>query len=136
MPRKIIYLINPISGTREKTSLKNLIVQKTNEQRIPFEILPTVESGDYSFVKQRIYEDKFTDVIICGGDGTANQVVQSLADTQTRFGIIPMGSGNGLAFSAGIPKASARALEVVFTGKARLTDAFMVNKQFACMLCG
>jgi len=136
MARKIIYLINPISGTRGKDSLHNLIVQKTREQRIPFEIFPTVESGDYSFVKQKIDEDKVTDVIICGGDGTANQVVHSLAQSNVKFGIIPMGSGNGLAFSAGIPKASARALDIIFTGQAKPTDAFMVNDQFACMLCG
>jgi diacylglycerol kinase family enzyme len=47
-----------------------------------------------------------------------------------------MGSGNGLALAAGIPKSSAKALEIVFTGKAIFTDGFMVNAHFACMLCG
>jgi YegS/Rv2252/BmrU family lipid kinase len=136
MARKIIYLINPISGTREKSTLRDLIAQKTNERDIPFEIYPTVESGDYSFVKQKIVDDEVTDVIICGGDGTANQVVHSLAQTNTCFGIIPMGSGNGLAFSAGIPKTSSKALDIIFNGQPKLTDAFMVNDQFACMLCG
>jgi diacylglycerol kinase (ATP) len=136
MPRKIVYLINPISGTRGKSSLKELISRANTERHIPFEILPTVASGDYSFLKQKIKEEKITDVVICGGDGTVNQVVQSLADSNIRFGIIPMGSGNGLALAAGIPKASAKALEIVFTGKALPTDGFMVNDQFACMLCG
>ncbi|MFT3825978.1 MAG: YegS/Rv2252/BmrU family lipid kinase [Chitinophagaceae bacterium] len=136
MTRKIIYLINPISGTRGKSPLKELITQKTTAKGIAFEILPTVAGGDYSHLKDKIANEKITDVVICGGDGSVNQVVHSLVDTGVNFGIIPMGSGNGLAFSANIPKGSDRALDVVFTGKARLTDAFMVNDEFACMLCG
>jgi YegS/Rv2252/BmrU family lipid kinase len=136
MQRKIIYLINPISGTRGKSSLKELITRETNKRQIPFEILPTSADGDYDFVKQKITSEQVTDVVICGGDGTVNQVVRALAATGVQFGIIPMGSGNGLALAAGIPKASAKALEIVFTGKAILTDGFMVNDDFACMLCG
>lgn len=136
MQRKIIYLINPISGTKGKSSLKELIAHETNKRLIPFEILPTSANGNYDFVKQKISSEQVTDVVICGGDGTVNQVVRALAATDVQFGIIPMGSGNGLALAAGIPKASAKALEVVFTGKVIYTDGFMVNDDFACMLCG
>jgi diacylglycerol kinase (ATP) len=136
MQRKIIYFINPISGTKGKSSLKALITRETTQRNIPFEILPTSATGDYESVKQKIHQENITDVVICGGDGTVNQVVQALAVTGVQFGIIPMGSGNGLALAAGIPKASAKALEIVFAGKARLTDGFMVNDHFACMLCG
>ncbi|MCG7858985.1 diacylglycerol kinase, partial [Flavihumibacter sediminis] len=52
------------------------------------------------------------------------------------FGIVPCGSGNGLAYCAGIPKNPQKAIELAFTGKARYIDAFLVNEQFACMLCG
>jgi diacylglycerol kinase (ATP) len=136
MRRKIIYLINPVSGTREKTKLVALIRERTEAENIPYEILPTVASGDYEFVHAKIKEDNITDVIICGGDGTVNQVVQSLAPTNVRFGIIPVGSGNGLAFAAGMPKAGPKALDIIFSGNAKPTDAFMVNDRFACMLCG
>lgn len=136
MLRKIIYLVNPISGTKEKNSLARAITEKTNEQQIPFEILPTVASGDYTFLKNKITEEGITDIIICGGDGSVNQVVHSLASLELRFGIVPMGSGNGLAFAARIPKATLKALDVIFAGHSKRVDAFMVNKQFACMLCG
>ena len=52
------------------------------------------------------------------------------------FGIIPCGSGNGLAYAAKIPKQPAQALDIVFTGKASAIDGFYINGQFACMLCG
>lgn len=136
MQRKIIYLINPISGTKGKSSLKELITRETGKRNIHFEILPTAADGNYELVKQKIQKEHITDVAICGGDGTVNQVVKALADTGVQFGIIPMGSGNGLALAAGIPKASAKALEIIFSGKAVLTDGFMVNDHFACMLCG
>lgn len=114
----------------------SLICERTEAADIPFEILPTVASGDYDFVQNKVKEERFTDVIICGGDGTVNQVVQSLARTKVRFGIIPVGSGNGLAFAAGIPKGQDKALDIIFEGATKPTDAFMVNDRFACMLCG
>src|SRR5581483_3002785 len=136
MQRKIIYLINPISGTRGKSSLKEHITRETQNRNIPFEILPTAADGNYDFVRKKIQEEQVTDIGICGGDGTVNQVVQALADTGVQFGIIPMGSGNGLALAAGIPKASDKALEILFGDKSKFIDGFMVNNHFACMLCG
>ena len=134
--RKIIYLVNPISGTKEKNSLVDIITQKTNAQQITFEILPTVASGDYTFLEDKITEERITDIVICGGDGSVNQVVYSLAKLNLRFGIIPMGSGNGLALAAFIPKPAAKALDIIFAGHTKKVDGFMVNDQFACMLCG
>ena len=136
MNRRIIYLINPISGTRDKEALLNLIKKKTTARNIPFEILPTVSSGDYSFLEAKIREENITDIGICGGDGSVNQVVHSLAHTNINFGIIPMGSGNGLALTASIPRNSEKAIDVLFDGTPIYIDAFRVNKQFACMLCG
>lgn len=136
MSRNIIYIINPISGTRTKKDLQQLIEKKTAEQNIPFQIFPSVASGDYSFLHPIIKEQKITDIIIAGGDGTVSQVVSSLMDCDVNFGIIPCGSGNGLAFTAKIPKQAAKALEIIFNGKPYPIDGFYINQQFACMLCG
>lgn len=136
MQRKIIYLINPISGTRGKASLHQIVSDATRKQKIPFQVLPTVASGDYRFIRQKIEEESISDIVICGGDGTINQVVQELKDEKVNFGIIPMGSGNGLAFAAKIPKSPVKALDIIFNGRAGFIDAFSVNGQFACMLCG
>jgi diacylglycerol kinase (ATP) len=134
--RHIIYIINPISGTRTKKDLQAFIEQKTTEKNIPFEVFPSVASGDYSFLHSIIKEQKITDVVIAGGDGTVSQVVSSLMDFPVNFGIIPCGSGNGLAYAAGIPKNTSKALAIIFSGKPVATDGFMINDQFACMLCG
>ena len=136
MKRKLVYIVNPISGTRNKSSLREIIEVKTVAAAFDFTIYPSVESGDYSFLIPIIKEQKFTDVVIAGGDGTINQVVNSLRKLKLQFGIIPCGSGNGLAFSAGIPKSIERALQIVFKGKSDWCDAFLINESFACMLCG
>jgi diacylglycerol kinase (ATP) len=136
MNRKLLYIVNPISGTRNKSSLGQIIEEKTRAAGLDFAIYPSVESGDYSFLLSIIREHRFTDIIIAGGDGTINQVVNSLRKLKLPFGIIPCGSGNGLAFSAGIPKNPGRALQIIFKGNSDWCDAFMVNETFACMLCG
>ena len=136
MTRKIAYIINPISGTRSKTNLQQLVEEKTRLKKIPFKIYPSVASGDYSFLCSIIREEKITDIIIAGGDGTVSQVVGSLMNQDVNFGILPCGSGNGLALAAKIPKQPAKALDIVFNGKPVDTDGFFVNDHFACMLSG
>ncbi|MFZ1534194.1 MAG: diacylglycerol kinase family protein, partial [Chitinophagaceae bacterium] len=59
-----------------------------------------------------------------------------LMNCDLNFGIIPCGSGNGLAYAAKIPKDPLKALDVVFNGHAVAIDGFNINEQFACMLCG
>ena len=136
MRRKFIFLVNPISGTASRQSLPVLIEAVAKKHAANYQLLPTVASGDYGFVKQKIEEENITDVIMCGGDGTVNTVVQGLFETHVNFGIVPLGSGNGLAFSAKISKQPEKALQTIFTGKASHIDAFSINNSFACMLCG
>ena len=136
MPRHIIYIVNPISGTSRKTQLKDLIGRRTREQGIAFEIVASRADGDYLFLHKMIREKDVTDVVICGGDGTVNGVVKALQGVKVNIGIVPMGSGNGLAFAAGIPKSPAKALDVIFAGTACPADAFTLNGHFSCMLCG
>jgi YegS/Rv2252/BmrU family lipid kinase len=75
-------------------------------------------------------------VVIIGGDGTVNSLVGALHHLNVNFGIIPFGSGNGLARAAGIPSRPKAALQLVLNGTAKNVDAFLVNQKFACMLSG
>src|SRR6185503_2931087 len=136
MSRKIIYILNPVSGTRSKSNLREIIEVKTKQKKIPYQFFPSVANGDYSFLIPLIKEEKITDVVIAGGDGTISQVVGSLMNEPVDFGIIPCGSGNGLALAAKIIKQPEKALDIIFNGKPIETDGFYVNKIFACMLCG
>ncbi len=113
-----------------------MIETKTAAQGIAYEIMETRADADYSFLVQKITAENITDIIICGGDGTVNQVTAFLQNTNVNVGIIPMGSGNGLAMAACIPSNSEKALEIIFKGNASFIDGFYINKHFSCMLCG
>ena len=136
MKRKILYFINPVSGRRRKRSLEEIITEKTQEQNIPFEILLTAKDGTYSFLREKIKHERISDVVICGGDGTVSQIVSSLIKVDVNIGIIPLGSGNGLALVANISRNLNRALKIIFKGQSSFVDAFLINKKFSCMLCG
>ena len=136
MKRHILYIINPISGTKNKGTLQQLIEKETKAAGFEYTFLHSVADNDYFFLHDIISEKKITDVVIAGGDGTVNGVVNSFKNLEVQFGILPCGSGNGLALTAGIPKNISNALQIIFNGKSDLTDAFLINNHFACMLCG
>jgi len=137
MERKIVYLVNPISGTQKKDEIKDLIIEVSNRRNVIFEIIPTNASGNYDFLKDKIISENITDVVIVGGDGTVNQIVNAIyKSVDVNFGIIPVGSGNGLAYAAGIPKKPKDALNYLFMGSPKYVDAFTINNNFSCMLSG
>ena len=136
MKRRVIYIINPISGTKTKNDLQKIVEAETKKVGIAFSIFPSVANGNYSFLHSIIEEEKVTDIVIAGGDGTISSVVGSLLNTGVDFGIIPCGSGNGLAHTAKISKQPAKALDIIFNGKALPIDGFFINDRFACMLAG
>src|SRR3954454_23735633 len=118
MKRKIIFLVNPISGTSKKETVLRHIETSFKKKNIPFEIHSTNASGDYDFLKQKIQDEDVTDVIVIGGDGSVNHVVQALRTEHVRFGIIPFGSGNGFAYAANIPKNIQKAIDIIINGHA------------------
>jgi YegS/Rv2252/BmrU family lipid kinase len=136
MVRKIIYLLNPISGTKKKEKVKDLIIRKTRAEGIQFKILPSRVDGHYEELCGMIKREIITDVVICGGDGTLNAVANALQGIDVNIGIIPIGSGNSLALAAKIPRQTGRALDIIFKGNASPVDAFHINEKFSCALCG
>ena len=136
MKRKLIFFINPISGTGKQKGLPELIRRIMQQHDLPYEIMDTRRDGNYSFLPEKIEQEQVSDVIICGGDGTVNQIAEYLQHIPVNTGIIPLGSGNGLALAAGIPKNARKALQVILQGKSRSLDAMMINQRFSCMLCG
>ncbi len=136
MVRKIVYLINPISGTTAKKRVRELIIRRTEQEGIDFEIMPSKADGDYSHLKKLIQKTHITDVVICGGDGTLNAVADGLQGVDVNMGIIPIGSGNSVALACKIPKNPGRALDIIFRGQAYQIDAFKINDKFSCALCG
>lgn len=136
MANKIIFLVNPASGTDDKAAVQKTIRNRCKEEGIPFEILHTTADGDYSWLSKKITEEKIHTVVTVGGDGTISAVANGLRHLNIKLGIIPRGSGNGLAFAARIPKDVSKALEIIFKGRSSRIDAYKINSEFSCMLSG
>ena len=136
MNRHIVFFINPVSGTKNKKKLEEGIIDRCVREGVAFQILFTSAEGNYSYLISKIEEEYITDIVICSGDGSLRAIIATLLNINIAFGIIPSGSGNGLARSAGIPQSLEGALDVIFKGTARAVDGILINEQFSCHLSG
>lgn len=111
--KKIIFVVNPISGTTRKSGIYKLIENNLDKEYYDFSIVETQYSGHASEIS-RDAKDRGVDVVVAvGGDGTINEVARSIVNSDTALGIIPCGSGNGLARHLMIPMDMHKALEVI-----------------------
>lgn len=136
MKRKLLYIINPIAGNGSRGLLRKLIEEQTRKAGFDFECHDSTIGGDYEELLSQTSKSGFTDIIIAGGDGTINQVVGAFRHLDLPFGIIPCGSGNGLARAAKLSTDTSKALATILSGTPRPTDGYTVNGQFACELTG
>lgn len=136
MQRRFLFLLNPKAGVQKRQPLPQLIQQRCEEAAVDYSIEHSRADADYNWLRDKITNEQITDVIIAGGDGTISAVAASIRDLPIHIGIIPRGSGNGLALAAGISKDANKAMDIIFKGKPQRVDAFMINEHFSCMLSG
>jgi len=133
---KIAFIINPNSGTRNKDDLPALINKVLNKDRYEPTIVFTEYAGHGHELAIRFVEEKYEYVIACGGDGTMNEVASSLVHTDVVFGIIPYGSGNGLARHLGISMFPTRALKQINNHLVKTMDYGVANESKFFCTCG
>ena len=134
--RRLAFIINPKSGTRAKAELLHYLELRTASAGFRYTVMHSRADGQYDDLRQQILAGEITDVIICGGDGTVSAIGASLLGVEVNIGIIPIGSGNGLARAASIPMKPGRALRTIFEGHTQWIDGFYINGKFSCMLSG
>ena len=136
-PRNFLFLINPVAGGVDSLQLKSTIQKKLKDNYFfNYNFEETNAKDNFSIIRSKIIECKFTDIIIIGGDGSVNKITGQLRDLPIQFGIIPTGSGNGLARTARISMNIDQAFNIILKGKTTYIDAFLINNRYACMLTG
>lgn len=131
--KKALLIINPISGTRSKHGLSQIVEEHLHRLGIIVETKITRAGGDAFKWAQEAANAGYDMVITAGGDGTVNETANALAFTDTTLGIIPFGSGNGLARTLGIPLEINGALKLIEEGHVLECDRGVVNgKPFYC----
>ncbi|MEG1581101.1 MAG: diacylglycerol kinase family lipid kinase [Bacteroidaceae bacterium] len=134
--KHIIFIANPISGTRGKEIIINNIHKLIDKNLFSYEIALTQYAGHAAIIAQNAAEKGIDIVVAVGGDGTINEVARSLVHTDTTLGIIPCGSGNGLARHLQIPINSKKAIEIINKCHIKSLDYGKVNEMPFFCTCG
>lgn len=134
--KKISFIVNPKSGTQSKEHILHLLDEKLDRTKFLSEIVYTEYAGHaIEIAAQKAKENEFA-VVAIGGDGTINEIARSLVHTKTALGIIPCGSGNGLARHLQIPMDSKRAIEIINEGVLDVIDYGKINDVPFFCTCG
>ena len=131
---KYLFIVNPKSGTSAKTRIIKTIQEKFREDQ--YKLLYWRQPNQDIVGEIRNHIGKFNFVVAIGGDGTVNAVAQALKNSISVMGIIPCGSGNGLARYLGIPMNHNKAIEGLLKGKHIRIDTCRINNRLFLSTCG
>ncbi len=121
------FIINPISGTQSKKKLPDIIVKSLDSKRFEPEIVYSSCPGNAHKLASDFLTSGLSKVVAVGGDGTVNEVASALIDTKATLGIVPLGSGNGLARHLRIPLTPEQAIRNINNGRISMTDYGTIN---------
>ena len=123
----MLFIINPISGKRRKSR----IIEYLKSQN--FKIVFTEYAG-HAEILARDAQEKV--IVAVGGDGTVNEVARGIIGTDKVLGIIPCGSGDGLALHLGISRFFRQAVKTILNGKVETIDSGTINDKPFFSICG
>lgn len=114
--KKTLLLINPISGINKKDGLIDILASRLARYGRDVTVALTKRSGHAKELVREAIADDYGTIVVCGGDGTVNEAATEMVGTGAVLGILPSGSGNGLARHIELPIDELMALEVVENG--------------------
>ena len=127
MKKKAVFVINLNSGTTSKEAIPKLIDDNFDKSKFDYEIAVTEYAGHASEIASRVKDEGKDIVVAVGGDGTVNEVARAIVHSQTALGIIPCGSGNGLARHLLLPMNARKAIEVLNECEIHALDYGIIN---------
>lgn len=134
--KKVLFIVNKFSGTGYQSKLEGKILRICQDQATECSIEFTKGKGHAIELAQLGVAERYDWIIAVGGDGTLNEVAQGLLNTEASMGIIPRGSGNGLARHVGIPLEIEHAIKSIFTSKPTKVDTLTVNGRLSLNVSG
>lgn len=133
---KYCFILNPRAGpARERAALAPLLAAFIATHRLDATIVATELRAHATELAHQAVARGCDVVVAVGGDGTMNEVARALVDSPAALGLIPRGSGNGLARHLGIPLAPSAALAALLASSPRLIDVGEANgRVFFCAM--
>ena len=134
--KKILFIMNPISGTVRKTGIPKVVEDNLDKDCFDFDLEETRYSGHAYELATDAKVQGYDAVVAVGGDGTVNEVARAIVHSDIALGIVPCGSGNGLARHLMLPMDAAKAIKVINSYTVHDLDYGMTNDiPFFCT-CG
>ena len=127
MKKKAIFVMNLISGTSSKAGVPDLIENNLDKEKFDYEIVVTEYAGHASEIASRAKDNGVDLVVAVGGDGTVNEVARAIVHSNTALGIMPCGSGNGLARHLLLPMNLRKSLDIINAFDVRDLDYGIIN---------
>ncbi|WP_426669248.1 diacylglycerol/lipid kinase family protein [Mucilaginibacter sp. McL0603] len=135
MKRKVLFIINPVSGGKRKDEVPDLIQKNLDINIFEPTIVFTTGAMHASELAQNAVGN-YEYVVAVGGDGTVNEIASSIVGTDTALGILPFGSGNGLARFLGIPMDTVKAIKTLNEERVEVIDSAKLNGQYFFNMAG
>lgn len=140
LPRRAVVIINPLSGAGRYAPQVHahaaLAERILAEHGIEAVARPTTKAGDaFTFAREAV-EQGCDLVVAWGGDGTINEAATALVHSDVVLGIVPAGSGNGLASDLLIPFDAHAALQLAASGRTMTIDAGRVDTHWFFNIAG
>lgn len=132
----IVFILNPISGNHAKNEIPRMIDSTLDKSKFDYQVKFTEYAGHATEIARQCVEDKIDVVVAVGGDGTVNEVACALTHSQTALGIIPCGSGNGLARHLSIPIDIRKSIEIINRLNIESLDYGIINDLPFFCTCG
>ena len=125
---KIVFIVNPISGGGKRSDFSKVVASNLDLSKYEPHIEPTKCPHDAERIAKEFILNGYTKIIAVGGDGTVNEVAHAMVNTDAAMGIIPKGSGNGLARHLHIPMSVTQAIDTINNGKIISIDYGLINQ--------
>lgn len=125
--RRICFIHNPVSGPRKMARFEDQVRHNLDMDKFDYCIHETKSPKDAMRLASAAVQEKFDIVVAVGGDGTMNEVVQGIGQSGVILGIVPGGSGNGLARHLDIPLETEKALQVINKLNVKTIDLATIN---------
>ncbi|MBL7899810.1 MAG: hypothetical protein JNJ99_14820 [Crocinitomicaceae bacterium] len=133
--QKIVFIINPVSGVGKKNIIPPLIEKHLDKNKFENQIVYTEHRGHGNEIANQ-FKSQSDIIVAVGGDGSVNEIGSALVNSSCALGIIPCGSGNGLARHAGIPLKFDHAILRLNNKKPDFIDVGKVNDKLFLGTCG
>lgn len=133
---KALFIINPFSGPGRRKDIDKHLTNVLDKDKFDYSLEYTEKQGHATKLSTKAMEDGCKLIVAVGGDGTVNEVARPLIGSEATLGIIPSGSGNGLARHLGISTETERAIRVINNGFIREIDTVKANEQTFLSIAG